>query len=223
MTRGHFLRGRLRSYSDPPTRETAPCPSRAFVRTVDRFIRSIAAALACAALLAAAPTVAADEDLNRPVFLVASPKLADTPFQDAVLIAVPFGQGEHVGFILNKPTETRLSALFPEHAPSRQVKSPVYIGGPVMPQVLFAVVREADKPAEGVMQLMPGLVFVSGEAAVDSVIEKTPNRARYFAGLMGWRPGELEAQVDEKFWTVRDADANALFGDEGGTSAPRPR
>jgi putative transcriptional regulator len=190
---------------------------------LDRIIRAFAAVLACTAFVAAVPTAAADEDLNRPVFLVASPKLADTPFQDAVLIAVPFGQGEHVGFILNKPTDTRLSALFPEHMPSRQVKSPVYIGGPVMPQVLFAVVREADKPAQGVMQLMPGLVFVSGEAAVDSVIEKTPNRARYFAGLMGWRPGELEAQVDEKYWTVRDADASALFGDEGGTSAPRSR
>lgn len=190
---------------------------------LDRIIRTVAAFVACTVLVAAVPTAAAEENLNRPVFLVASPKLADTPFQDAVLLAVPFGQGEHVGFILNKPTDTKLSALFPEHAPSRQVKSPVYIGGPVMPQVLFAVVREADKPAQGVMQLMPGLVFVSGEAAVDSVIEKTPNRARYFAGLMGWRPGELEAQVEEKFWTVRDADANALFGEEGAAPAPRTR
>ena len=190
---------------------------------LDRLARLFAAALACTAFLAAGPAAAAGEDLSRPVFLVASAKLADTPFQDAVLIAVPFGQGEHVGFILNKPADTRLSALFPEHAPSRQVKSPVYIGGPVMPQVLFAVVREADKPEQGVMPLMPGLVFVSGEAAVDSVIEKTPNRARYFAGLMGWRAGELEQQVEEAFWTVRDADANALFGDEGGSPAPRPR
>ena len=188
---------------------------------LDRLIRGFAALLACAALLATSSVAAAAEDVNRPVFLVASAKLADTPFQDAVLIAVPMGRGEHVGFILNKPTNTRLSALFPDHAPSRQVKSPVYIGGPVMPQVLFAVVREADKPAQGVMPLMPGLVFVSGEAAVDSVIEKTPNRARYFAGLMGWRAGELEAQVDEAFWTVREADANALFRDEG--DAPTPR
>jgi putative AlgH/UPF0301 family transcriptional regulator len=93
----------------------------------------------------------------------------------------------------------------------------------VMPQVLFAVVREADRPPQGATPLMPGLVFVSGEAAVDSVIENTPNRARYFAGLMGWRPGELEEQVDEAFWTVRDADAGALFRDEGDAPAPAPR
>jgi putative transcriptional regulator len=177
---------------------------------------------ACAALCAAAipAPVSAADDVARPVLLVASPKLADTPFRETVLLAVPFQNGEHVGFILNRPTETRLAALFPNHAPSREVKDPVYVGGPVMPQVLFAVVRDADRPAQGAVPLMPGLAVVNGEAAVDSVIEKSPNRARYFAGIMGWRPGELQAQVDEQLWTVRDADPNTVFREDPGTIWP---
>ena len=188
-----------------------------------RRISALAACTAlCASLVTTAPASAAD-DVARPVFLVASQKLADTPFRDTVLLAVPFQNGEHVGFILNRPTDTKLAALFPNHAPSRAVKAPVYVGGPVMPQVLFAVVREADQPPQGAVPLMPGLVVVNGEAAVDSVIEKSPNRARYFAGIMGWRPGELQAQVDEELWSVRDADANAVFRDEPGTRTPEQR
>ncbi len=186
------------------------------------FRQRLAALAACSALFAsllAAPASAAD-DVAKPVLLVASQKLADTPFRETVLLAVPFQNGEHVGFILNRPTDTRLASLFPNHAPSREVKAPVYVGGPVMPQVLFAVVREADQPAQGAVPLMPGLVVVNGEAAVDSVIENAPNRARYFAGIMGWRPGELQAQVDEELWTVRDADASAVFREDPNTILP---
>jgi putative transcriptional regulator len=191
---------------------------------LDRFPRALAAAALCAAAaMPFAPAHAADENLGRPVLLVASPKLADTPFNETVLLAVPFRNGEHVGFILNRPTGTRLEALFPDHAPSRKVKAPVYIGGPVMPQVLFAVVRETDQPPQGAIPLMPGLVFVNGEAAVDSVIENTPNRARFFAGLMGWRPGELKEQVDEAYWTVRDADPNEVFRDDPTAIYPEMR
>jgi putative transcriptional regulator len=179
-----------------------------------RFLRSATVALG-AALIACAtcalPARAADQDVSKPVLLVASPKLGQTDFRETVLLAVPFRNGEHVGFILNRPTDTTLATLFPEHAPSREVKDPVYVGGPILPQVLFAVVRGNDRPTEGAVQLMPDLFFVNGAAAVDSVIERSPNRARYFAGLVGWRPGELEAQVAENFWDVRDADASAVF------------
>jgi putative transcriptional regulator len=175
------------------------------------FSRLLAVLVTAFTLLTIGPARAADEDLGKPILLIASQKLAQTPFAETVLLAVPFRDGEHVGFILNKPTDTRLEALFPGHAASRNVKDPVYVGGPVMPQVLFAVVREADQPPQGAIPLMPGLVFVNGEAAVDAVIEKAPNRARFYAGLMGWRPGELQAQLDEALWTVRAADPNVVF------------
>jgi putative transcriptional regulator len=191
---------------------------------LDAMSRTLAVvALAAAAALPPASARAADEDLGRPMLLVASPKLADTPFHETVLLAVPFRNGEHVGFILNRPTGTRLESLFPDHAPSRAVKDPVFIGGPVMPQVLFAVVRESDQPPQGAIPLMPGLAFVNGEAAVDSVIEKSPNRARFYAGLMGWRPGELKEQVDEAYWTVRDADAEAVFREDPAAIYPEMR
>ena len=46
---------------------------------------------------------------------------------------------------------------------------------------------------------------------VDRVIETAPNDARYFAGLMLWRAGELEDEIREGYWSVRPASAAAVF------------
>jgi putative AlgH/UPF0301 family transcriptional regulator len=63
-----------------------------------------------------------------------------------VLIAVPLRDGSHIGFILNRPTPVTPGTLFPEHAPSRKIVAPVYFGGPVLVESLFAVARRAYCP-----------------------------------------------------------------------------
>src|SRR5512134_2161809 len=67
------------------------------------------------------PAGAADIDVDRPLLLVATPELYDPLYGAAVLVVTPIGGDEHVGFIVNRPTGTRLENLFPEHAPSRKV------------------------------------------------------------------------------------------------------
>jgi len=46
---------------------------------------------------------------------------------------------------------------------------------------------------------------------IDHVIETTPNEARYFSGYVGWRPGELKAEIDRGLWTVTGADLDTIF------------
>jgi len=58
---------------------------------------------------------------------------------------------------------------------------------------------------------MPGLVAVLDGDSLDRVIETTPNDARYFAGLMLWRPGVLEEEVREGVWSVRPASVDAVL------------
>ena len=58
---------------------------------------------------------------------------------------------------------------------------------------------------------MPGLVLVLDGATVDRVIETMPNDARYFAGLVVWRPGELDEEIRAGAWQVLPADAKTVF------------
>ena len=46
---------------------------------------------------------------------------------------------------------------------------------------------------------------------IDSVIETHPNDARYYVGYVGWRPGELKAEIDRGIWSVLSADVDVVF------------
>lgn len=143
---------------------------------------------------------------GRPLLLVASPELQG-PFSQTVLIAVPV-EDEYLGFIVNRPTEVKLTALFPAHAPSAKVADPVYFGGPEMPNAVFAVVQR--NPGAEAVRLFDHAFLVSYAEGVDRVIERMPNEARYFAGFVGWQAGELAEEIDAGYWHVAEADA-ALF------------
>lgn len=153
------------------------------------------------------------QGVDRPLLLVATPEL-DGPYRHTALLVVPMGD-QHVGFILNRATESTLAALFPGHAPSAKVADPVYFGGPERVNAIFAVVpRDPGAPS---VRLFGELYVTAQSDAVDRIIEQTPNDARYFAGFVGWRPGELAAELDAGFWFTAEPDAALLFSDDTGS------
>ena len=163
-------------------------------------------ALFGALLLAAACAVQA-QDLDRPQLLVATPDLQG-PYSHTTLLVVPM-RGQHFGLILNRATDVTLATLFPEHPPSAKVADPVFLGGPEHTNQIFAVLpRDPGQPS---MRLF-GEVFLTAQAKmVDSIIEQTPNDARYFAGYVGWAPGELAAEISAGWWYVADPDVALVF------------
>jgi putative transcriptional regulator len=163
------------------------------------------ALLAC--LLAIGCSAALAQDTGKPLLLVAAPSLQGA-FQRTALVAVPV-DGKHIGFILNLATDVKLSTLFPEHAASAKVADPVYIGGPEMNEALFAMLRR--DPGGRALNLFDNL-FVTGKAdTINQIIEQTPNEARYFAGFVGWQPGELEKEIGLGIWYVTEPDPGLVF------------
>lgn len=167
--------------------------------------------LACLALLAACGARA--QDLDQPHLLVAKPELQGLYGRTALLV-VPM-DGQHIGFILNRATNVTLAKLFPEHSASAKVVDPIYFGGPEMAGAIFAVVR--SDPGQPSVPLFGGLFVAATAQAVDRIIEQTPNEARYFAGFVGWRPGELAKEIAAGYWYVTDADAAVVFRDDTDT------
>ena len=165
-----------------------------------------------AILLVLATGVSRAQDLGQPLLLVASPDLKG-PYHHTAVLVVPMG-GQHFGFILNRATEVKLSTLFPEHAPSAKVADPVFFGGPERLNAIFAVV--ARNPGAPSIHLFGELYVTVQAEAVDRIIEQTPNDARFFAGFVGWRPGELAAELEKGFWYTADPDAALLFNDDTG-------
>ncbi len=167
---------------------------------------AVAACAALAALLSCASAIARDP-IDQPVILVATPALRDQLYGASVLIVTPVGGGQHIGFIINRPTPVKLSDMFPEHAPSKKVSEPIFLGGPESRGALFAVVQRQGRGSGGKFKLASDLYLEVERERVDGVIEKEHQQARFFAGVVVWQRGELDAEIERDYWYVQEADA----------------
>lgn len=169
-----------------------------------KFFLGLAAAL-LAALLTALPAAAAD--LDGPVVLVAKRQLQDRMYGATILVARPIGQDQHIGFIVNRPTQVTLGQLFPQHGPSQKVPEPVFLGGPINSESIFALVRTSKNPGGRSVKLLDNLFAVIDGKLVDEVIEHDASHARFVAGLVAWRSGELQDEIKRGAWFVLAADS----------------
>jgi putative transcriptional regulator len=168
------------------------------------------AACAIVAIAFASPARPADPSED-PIILIAKRQLQDKLYGSTILIARPIGGERHVGFIVNKPTQMTLGKLFPTHEPSKKVADPVFLGGPVSTEVIFALVQGRESPGGRSIKILDDLYLAIESEVVDQVIEKQPARARFFAGMVLWKPGELADEVKKGLWYVNDARAEIVL------------
>ena len=172
---------------------------------------SLLATLLAALAFALLPLEARAGEPGETVVLVAKRNLQDKIYGSTILFAKPLGNDRHVGFILNKPSSMTLGKLFPEHEPSRKVLDPVYLGGPFGREVIFALVQSKQSPGGRSVQITPELYLAFDSPIVDRIIEKEPQQARFFAGLVVWQQGELRAEIKRGIWYVLDAETELLL------------
>lgn len=166
------------------------------------------------ALVLALPAAAAD--LSEGMVLVAKRQLRDRYYGATIIVARSIGGDQHIGFIVNRPSQKTLGELFPKHEPSHKVPDPVYIGGPISPESIFALVKKSNNPGGRSVELMPGLYAVFDAKLVDEVIEHDAGHARFMAGIVGWRTGELRDEIRRGAWYVLDADPKLVLRNPDG-------
>lgn len=167
-------------------------------------------ALLSMALLCLAPAAGA-EDLESPLLLVAQPKMEGEFYGATILVVKPVGGGRHVGFIVNRPTPMTLGRLFPDHAASQKVPDPVFLGGPLNTQFVFALVHREQSPGGRAFELAPGLFAAMDAATVDRIIETGTERARFVAGLVAWDVGELADELKRGLWFVQEPEPGIVL------------
>jgi putative transcriptional regulator len=171
---------------------------------------SILVAAFAAVMAWATPAIATAAD-NGARILVARPELRDAVYGATILYAKSLPDGSSVGFILNRPTPMTLAQLFPEDKPAQKAVEPVFLGGPVETQMIVALVERSESPGIGCIQLAPELFLAVHRATVEQIIESEPNHARFYAGLVVWRPGELEQELKQGFWYEMEPDSRLIF------------
>ena len=113
---------------------------------MNRLVRSLKSFGAFLVLFAGMTGAVRAVDLSEAVILVASDRLVGSIYEQTVILAAPLPQGGHLGFIVNRPTKITLGQLFPQHGPSQKVPDPVYVGGPINAESIFALVQTKKHP-----------------------------------------------------------------------------
>ena len=162
-------------------------------------------------LLCAAAAWGQGGEENDAFVLVATSTLSNSSYRRSVILVLPIEGDRHIGIVLNRPTPRTLSELFPEHEPSKQVAESVFFGGPMSQRAIFALVRSHESPGRGSLRVMDSLYLALTAASVDHIIEQQPQRARFFAGDVIWRPGELREELEDGYWHVVNAHPDLLF------------
>ncbi len=170
------------------------------------LLRALAAS--SAAFFLASATAATPEE---PMLLVAKRSFEDPVYGSTIVLARPVQGGGHVGFIVNKPTKLNLAELFPEHEPSKKVADPLFLGGTVDMNLVFALVETHGSRKDGAIPIAPDLFLAYETKAVDRIIESESDHARFFLGMVVWRPGQLDDELDRGLWFVDEPEAKLVL------------
>jgi putative transcriptional regulator len=88
---------------------------------------------------------------------------------------------------------------------------PLYIGGPVQPEVGWILMNE--RPVSGEYRtIRDGLYLSSSPEVLRAVLEQEPSpRARVIAGYAGWGPGQLDEELAQSAWLIGDVHIDLVF------------
>ena len=145
------------------------------------------------------------------VLLVAKRQFEDPIYGSTIVLAKPVQGGGHVGFIVNRPTKMSLSELFPDHEASKKVDDPLFLGGTVDMNLVFALVETHGSRKDGAVRIAPDLFLAYETKAVDRIIESESDHARFFLGMVVWRPGQLDDELDRGLWYVDQPEAKLVL------------
>ncbi len=170
---------------------------------------------AAALFAAVAPAIAwgQAQELAAGRFLVSSRSLGDPNFAETVILLVRYSEDDGtVGLIVNRQTDIPLSRVFRDIKGAKDRKDPVYMGGPVEPGSVLALLKSASKPEEAT-HLFADVYLISSRALLEKSLSggAEANAFRVYLGYAGWGAGQLEHEMQVGAWHVLPADAATVF------------
>ena len=152
------------------------------------------------------------DGLSKGKFLVASRNMQDPRFMETVVLLLKYDTKGATGLIINRPTEVKISEVFPDIAGPQQKTAFFLIGGPVAINQVFILLRSGSpvEDAENIFRDVHVSPYMSVLRRVFSGNTEEEN-FRVYAGYAGWMPGQLDLEVSRGDWHILQADAETIF------------
>ena len=196
------------------------------MRSGFRLQRYVAAALYALLLLSGSslPISASDAKPLTAILLIARDDLPDSNFADSVVLVMNNLGPAPVGIIINRPMPIPVSRLFPDLKRLAPVRDKVYFGGPVDFGSVWFLFRAATPP-EHAIQACDGVYLSADRQLLLQLLarDKPMDSLRIFVGHAGWAPGQLEAEIEQRDWTLKRAEKEAIFSGKSEHTWPSPQ
>jgi len=166
------------------------------------------------ALLAAASAVQARPPAEAPansVLLIAKPAIVDPNFTHTVVLVTRTPDEGTVGVILNRPSPIPLSDVLPPELPSGNYHDKLYLGGPVLRQVVIALFHADRPPRAPAFHVLRNVYLSMHPDNIRLLLGNARARYRLFLGFSGWAQGQLKAELVARGWYVLPAEEAMLF------------
>jgi putative transcriptional regulator len=181
----------------------------------------------CALLLLSGASRPASTPGDKPLtanLIIARNALPDSMFADSIVLVMNNLGPAPVGIIINRPMPISVPGLFPDLKRLGPVRDKVYFGGPVDFGAVWFVFRAAAPP-EHAIQILDNVYLSADQQLLLKLLgrDKPMDGLRIFVGHAGWAPGQLEAEIDRRDWTLKRAEADAIFSGRSGRPWPAPQ
>jgi putative transcriptional regulator len=134
--------------------------------------------------------------------LLSEPYLSDPNFERTVILLTEHNQEGSVGFVLNKPSESRVNEVMED---LKLLDFPIFIGGPVQQDTLHYIHRSKD--IEDAIEVGEG-IYWGGNFEQVNFLAETGQLAftdiKFFLGYSGWSPNQLDEELKVDSWIVSD-------------------
>ena len=155
------------------------------------------------------------EDLKGKL-LVATPALdTDVVFHHSVVYVYEHRKdGEHVGVILNKPSEFRCTSLGAlkgvDFAPALE-DHVIHKGGPVSDTSIL-LLHTSEWTSTNTLTATEEVCMTSDALMLEKLaMGNEPNGWRMFAGMSVWQRGQLEDEIAKGGWLVAEPSNHSIF------------
>ncbi len=147
--------------------------------------------------------------------VVATERMGDPRFQNAVIYMVEHDAGGAMGLIVNRPFGAMpLARLFERlglEAPEVAGEIEVYYGGPVEPERGF-LLHSAEVVVEGSILVGEGVAMTAETEMLHKIARgEGPDRKLFAFGYSGWGPRQLESEFARDDWFVIPSDPSLIF------------
>jgi putative transcriptional regulator len=147
--------------------------------------------------------------------LVASRDVGDPLFAQTVVLLVRYDAQGVVGLVLNRRTNVPLSQVLKDFKAAKDRSDPVYLGGPVEPPAVFALLKSPSK-IEGAEPVFGDVYLITAKDLFQQTISTRPDPRVFhvYLGYAGWTNEQLRREVELGSWFIFPADARTVFNSD---------